>query len=111
MDALGIAFVVVVVVAFVALAYAARRALTLCEMRAEGGNLVVVRGGLAPSVLGDLRDVVRRDRLHGVRIRVVRNQGRAHVETSGHVDPGTLQRLRNVVGTVPYAKLVAGARS
>ncbi len=97
----------VLVAAFVALAYASRRAITICELLAKDGELAVVRGRLPPRVLGDLRDVARRDRLESARIFVVRSKDRARVEVRGTVNTDTLQRIRNVIGTVPLAKLLA----
>ena len=100
-------FVALIVVCFVALSYAARRALVICELVAEHGTLRVVRGGLRPNVLGDLRDVARHDRLDGIRIYVTKSGGQGRVEVRGAVRADAMQRLRNVIGTVPLAKLLA----
>jgi hypothetical protein len=78
----------VTLVALLMLFLSARRDITLCELELEGGDLVVVRGGLAPSVLSDMRDVVRRERIKSGRLRVMR-----------------------VIGQVPLSKLLAGAKA
>lgn len=89
---------------------ASRRAITVAELAIERGKLRVARGGISPSVLADLEDVVERSSIREGRVRIVREGGRAGIEISGEVSPGDAQRIRNVVGRVPLAKLANARR-
>ncbi len=100
----------VTLVALLFLFFSARRDITLCAIEIESGNLVVVSGGLAPSVLSDMRDVVRRERIKHGTLRVMRVKDHARIEASSGVSHKQLQMLRNVVGQVPLAKLLAGSK-
>ncbi|MDZ4772206.1 MAG: DUF3634 family protein [Planctomycetota bacterium] len=97
----------IVVVSIGVLKWASRRALTICELRADGGETKVVRGGVTPSVMRDLREVVERAELDRVRIFVMRDRDGARVEVKGAIETHVLQRIRNVVGSVPFARLRA----
>jgi hypothetical protein len=97
--------VVAVVVALTALWFAARRAVTVCVARVTDGKLTVVRGALAPRILADLGDVVTRPRVRSAEIRIVRADGLAKAEMSGDLTAAQQQQVRNVVGSVPLAKL------
>jgi hypothetical protein len=97
----------IVVASIVVLRWAARGALTICELRADNGSTTVVRGGVAPSVMRDLREITESEALDGVRITVSRDKHGARVTTTGPIDAGALQRIRNVVGSVPLARLRA----
>lgn len=93
-----------------ALYVAARRAVTIAELSVKAGAVRVVRGGIAPPILGDLRDVARRPPIQSLTIRIVRSSGRAEVQLSGNVSPEQAQRIRNVVGSVPLARLINAHR-
>jgi len=98
-----------IVVVLGLLYFVARRDITLCELSiTKKSGLVVVRGGIAPAVLSDLRDVVRRARLKSGTVRILRAKDRARIEASREVSADALQAIRNVVGTVSLAKLAAG---
>jgi hypothetical protein len=99
---------VAVVVSLVALWVAALRAITVADLRCDRGKLHVVRGGLAPRLLADLEDVVARPPLDGVRIRITRSRGRAEIALAGSIPEHQAQRIRNVIGSVPLAKLANG---
>lgn len=90
--------------------WSARSAITVCVAEVRDGKLEIVRGGIAPRVLGDLRDVVRRPKVRRATIRVIRNRDRARVEAKGDLTSTQVQQLRNVVGTVPLAQLVNAPR-
>lgn len=99
--------------ATVALAWlyvAARRAVTIAEIEVEAGVARVVRGGIAPPVLADVRDVARRPPIQKLRIRIVRSNGRAEVQLFGSLSEEQAQRIRNVVGSVPLARLMNAPR-
>lgn len=110
MEATLLVPVVLVLAALGALYVAARRAVTIAELDIERGAVRVVRGGIAPPILADLRDVARRPPLDGVRVRILRSSGRAAVELVGDVPAEQAQRIRNVVGRVPLARLVNAPR-
>ena len=93
-----------------ALFVAARRAITVAELDVSGGKVRVVRGGIAPPVLADLRDVAASPPIERLRIRIVRSAGRAEVVFRGAVDERQGQRIRNVIGAVPLARLVNARR-
>ena len=97
--------VVSVIVALTALWFAARGAVTVCVARVTDGKLHVLRGAIAPRILADLGDVVRRPRVRSAELRIVRTGGLAKVEMSGDLTPAQQQQVRNVVGSVPLAKL------
>jgi hypothetical protein len=96
--------------ALVALYVAARRAVTIAKLSVEKGAVRVVYGGIAPPILADLRDVARRPAIADLQIRIVRSSGRAEVQLSGDVSSEQAQRIRNVVGSVPLARLVNANR-
>lgn len=103
--------VVIVVVGAVAILYvAARRATTIAELAIRDGRIRVVRGGIAPSVLADLGDVARRPAIRAARVRIVRARGRAEITISGEVSAAQQQQIRNVIGSVPLARLVNARR-
>jgi Protein of unknown function (DUF3634) len=92
--------------ALAALYVAARRAVTIAELEIERGAVRVVRGGIAPPILADLRDVAKRPPIDGLHVRILRSSGRAEVQFLGNVTEEQAQRIRNVVGRVPLARLV-----
>lgn len=97
--------VVALALGLAALWFAARRDITVCVARVTDGKLRVVRGAIAPRILADLGDVVRRPRVGSAEIRIVRADGLAKVELSGDLTAAQGQQVRNVVGSVPLAKL------
>lgn len=97
---------VVVIGSIVALFVASRRATTIAELVIHRGVVRVERGGIAPPVLADIRDVARSPAIDDVRVRIVRSSGRAEVSISGTISDAQAQRIRNVVGSVPFARLI-----
>jgi hypothetical protein len=98
-------------IALVALYVAARRAVTVAELEIASGVVKVVRGGIAPPVLADLRDIARKPPIRDLRIRITRASGRAEVTfVGGTVSEAQGQRIRNVIGSVPLARLVNAPR-
>lgn len=100
----------VTLLALLVLFFAARRDITICELEIVKGDLFVVSGGIAPSILSDMRDVVRRERIKHATLRVLRAKDRARVEASDELSPAQIQTFRNIVGHVALAKLLAGAK-
>ncbi len=70
------------------------------------GRTLVMRGGLPLSLRHEIDDVVARARVSRATLRVVRSGGAARLIAEG-VDPNVVQRLRNVLGTIPDHKLRA----
>ena len=100
----------VLVAALVALRTAARAAVTVCVLDVRDGKARVTRGGLSGPVLLDIADVVARPRIERATLRIVRSSGRAQLEVHGSVSEAQRQQLRNVVGTVPLARLARARR-
>lgn len=100
-----------VALGLVGLWFSARSAITICVAEVEKGKLRVTKGGLAPRVLDDVRDVVRRPKIKLATIRVLRAKDRARIEVVGEVSEAQVQQLRNVIGSVPLAKLVNARRA
>jgi len=93
-----------------ALYWTARNAVTIAVIDIRRGKIRVKRGGIAPRVLADMGDVVRRPRVERATIRIVRERGFAKLHMSGDLKDAQMQQLRNVVGSVPLAKLVNARR-
>jgi hypothetical protein len=87
----------------------ARAAITIAVLEVRDGKVEVTRGGLAPRVLSDVRDVAGRPRIRSATLRIVRQKDRARLEAHGEIGEHQLQRLRNIVGTVPAAQLARRA--
>ncbi len=88
----------------------ARAAITIAVAEVRDGKLEITRGGLSPRVVSDLRDIVSRPRIKSATVRIVRAKDHARVEVTGDVPEHQVQRLRNVVGTLPLAQLVKATR-
>jgi hypothetical protein len=99
-----------VVVALLALFFVARRATTVCALSVRNGTVEKTYGDLAPGILGDLRDVLAAPRTSHGTIRITRSGGRAQVTLRGKFTDAQAQQVRNVVGSVPLARL-ASARA
>lgn len=99
-------YAVLGLLAILALFLAARRAITVAVLDCENGRLRVVAGGIAPRILADLEDVVARPPIPRLRIRITRDSGRAMLAFRGEIDANQQQRIRNVVGSLPLAKLM-----
>ena len=92
--------------AALALLYVASlRAVTIADLEITHGKVRVIRGGIAPPILADLRDIARTPPIASARVRIVRSDGRAEVKLHGEVHPDQAQRIRNVIGSVPLARL------
>jgi hypothetical protein len=100
---------VAVAIGLVALYGAARAAITVCVLDVVAGQVFVRRGGLAPRIRAEIEDVVARPKIERATLRIVRDRGSAVLEVKGTVSAAQRQQLRNVVGSVPLAKL-ANAR-
>jgi hypothetical protein len=98
---------VVLGAALLALVFAAGRAREICVLSVRRGRILVMRGGLPASLLEALLDVVTRPGTERATLRVLRDGERARLEASG-LDEHAAQRARNVLGTYPLPRLLAG---
>jgi hypothetical protein len=92
-------------VALTLLWFGARNAITVCVAEIRGGKVVVTRGGIAPRILADVADVVARPPVARARLRILRTGGLAQIELEGDLSAAQRQQVRNVIGSVPLAKL------
>ena len=99
-------YAIIGLAAILALFLSARRAITIVELQCENGRLRVVRGGIAPRILADLEDVVATPPIAALHVRVTRDSGRAAISFRGARSEAQEQRIRNVIGSVPLAKLL-----
>jgi hypothetical protein len=99
-----------VLVAIALLWFSSRSAITLCVLEVRDGEVEVARGAMSPRIVSDIQDVLRRPKVESATIRVIRNREHANVEVKGDVSKAQQQQLRNVVGSVPLAKLRNGHR-
>ncbi len=95
-----------ITLALAALFWRAREAITICVIEVTGGRAKIARGRMAPRVFADVCDVVRRPRVERATVRVVRSRDHARVEVRGEISDAQLQQIRNVIGSVPLAKLI-----
>ncbi len=89
---------------------AARRALVIFEIHVSDGKLTRARGRIPQALLSDFLVVCPRG--HDSKLTIVCRveQGRARLITSGPLDEDTLQRMRNLLGLWPLARLKGSPR-
>lgn len=92
----------------VALAAAARRATSVLVVEVREGRVIGAEGRASGEMLRDLKDAVREARGDG-RVELVLEDGGVSVRVDG-LDPGSAQRVRNVVGRFPAARLKTAPR-
>ena len=68
------------------------------------GRVLLVRGRIPPAVMDGFADVAKRQRVARATVRAIAGQGHARLSISG-ADDATAQRLRNVFGHHPVARL------
>lgn len=101
---------VVLAIVMIGVGIASKRDITVCHLEVEGGKLRIVSGSLAAKVRGDIEDIVGRPPVKRAGIRILRAGSRARCEFEGHgLSDAQKQRLRNVVGTTPLARLAGEA--
>ncbi len=101
---------IALVAAAAGLFFIARNATTVCVIEIEAGKARIVRGAIAPRVLADIGDVIRRPKVRAANVRITRDRGRAAIAMKGTLTEAQEQQLRNVIGSVPLAKLVNARR-
>lgn len=103
----GVYALVILASAVCALIWAAHRARAICVLSVRRGRVLVLRGNLPSSLLDALAEVVDRQGTVRGTVSILRDGERARIEASG-LDEYALQRARNVLGTYPLARLLAG---
>jgi hypothetical protein len=98
---------VVALLAFIAWRIAAERVVFV--LRVDAGRVVSAKGRLPQSLLADLQDVLAASNASG-RVVAVRAGERARLELRGRFPAEVGQRLRNVVGRSPLAKIMNAPR-
>lgn len=87
----------------------ARRELTVFELSVERGQIRRARGRMPPEMMSDLRDVLARAKASGTVSGRVEDR-RVVLHFGGGIDEATAQRLRNVAGRFPTARIRQGKR-
>jgi hypothetical protein len=95
-------------IAFLTIGVAIARALRLLELVVERGRVVSARGRAPAELLREMVDVLERARATG-RVTLAIEGGEVAVRALG-MDEATTQRLRNVVGRFPAARLKSAPR-
>lgn len=95
------------VAAIAALLWMMRNATLLFSAEVERGRIVTLRGRAPKGLVGDMTDVLRQRPVSTASLRVVAEGGAAALHAKGDLNEGELQRLRNVLGTWPLAKIRA----
>ena len=85
----------------------ASRAREIFMVSVRDGRVLVVRGRVAGTLLSAIRDVVAEPPVRRATLRAVREENGARLIVTGAIDDGRAQRLRNVFGITPLAKLRA----
>jgi hypothetical protein len=80
------------------------RSLTLFHVSIRGGEALVVYGRIPITLLSELREVARLAKIERATIKAVKDNGEARIVCTG-LDPSAAQRVRNVCGAFPIAKL------
>jgi hypothetical protein len=86
-----------------------RRSLVVFQIRAAEGRIVLARGHLPAELLGEITDVVQRERLSG-RIEARSQGGGLALVTSAEIARPAAQRLRNVVGRFSPQRIKSAPR-
>lgn len=84
--------------------YLARRELTVFHLVVEHGAVRRARGRMPPEMMHDLRDVLARAKASGTVSGRVEDR-RVVLHFGGGIDEATAQRLRNVAGRFPTARI------
>lgn len=104
----GLAILVVVAIPLV---ISIHRANELFVAEVRKGRVHLRRGRAPAALLSDLQDVVQSPRVVSAKIRVVSEDGRPRAFAQGQLSEAHAQRIRNVVGTWPVAKIRAGRKA
>jgi hypothetical protein len=93
------------VVAIVVLVLITRNANLLFVAKVKNGQICYVRGRAPKKLLADMGEVVRRRPVQAASLRVTVLDGMASLASRGDLDDQERQRLRNILGMWPVAKI------
>jgi hypothetical protein len=92
-----------------AIAYVAWRATIVFELHADAGRVARARGRMPAELFRELSDVLGRAKATG-RVRGRLASGEVRLEVAGAIGPDVEQRLRNVTGRFPAARIKTGPK-
>lgn len=98
-----------VVLTFVVVLFLARQTRVLLVIEVSAGRILRLSGRAPAELCSDLEDVLSRSMATG-KVVLFLEGGRATVRATGSMDEATKQRLRNVVGRFPVARLKSARR-
>lgn len=98
---------VLAVAALAALIVMMRNAALIFSAEVKRGRVVKLQGHAPKGLVRDLSDVLRQRPVSKASLRVVVEGGAPALHARGDVNEGERQRLRNVLGTWPLAKIRA----
>lgn len=98
------------IVLSIPLVLALLRANEIAYVRVRGGRARLVRGALPPKLMEDLGDVVRAPPAGAAALRIVVEDRRPRIYAEGELTDEQKQRVKNVVGMWPLAKLRAARK-
>jgi hypothetical protein len=106
----ALAGTLVLVFGFALLLWAAARTRIIAVCEVSAGKLKVVRGGLSPRVVVELREVVRRAHVAQATLTVRKEGGRPALRFEGLDDETVRQQLRNTLGRFRLAEILSPRR-
>jgi hypothetical protein len=95
------------VLAIATLLWMMRNATLLFRAEVEQGRVVKLQGRAPKGLVRDLNDVLHRRPVTKATLRVRAEGDRAGLDVTGDLNEGEMQRLRNVLGGWPVAKIRA----
>jgi len=101
---LPMALAALVVFVALVLLWASRGSEIFC-VSVRNGRVLVVRGRAPAQLVVQIREVVQRPPVRSATIRAIKAEMGARLVVSGDIDEGRAQRLRNLFGLYPAAKL------
>lgn len=101
---LGWLGLIAMVLVFCAISWRAARAREIVVLSVSQGRTRIARGRAPASLIDALSDVFARSAIQHATVKVLRDNGRVRLTATG-LDPQTLQRARNVLGTYPAHRL------
>jgi hypothetical protein len=107
-DLLTLVGVAVSAILAAGLVWAARRATELFAVRIEHGRATHLRGRIPPALFSEIADVCARPPVERATLRAVLHGGTPALEITGAVSEAQAQRLRNVLGRFPAARIRSG---
>ncbi|OQB18917.1 MAG: hypothetical protein BWY17_00077 [Deltaproteobacteria bacterium ADurb.Bin207] len=82
-----------------------RNATLLFSAKVQRGRIVSLRGRAPKKLVRELNDVLGRRPVPSASLRVYAQGDRAALQASGDLNENEMQRLRNVLGTFPTARI------